>query len=100
MQLGQIVPKPVTSRKATQECTLVQRQEVAEFENKVNASRRASHQPIPALMVREIPLAEVAENAGDENEGNDLAYDPDQDIQEKRQIRRGYRALLDETSGE
>ncbi|KAF8586698.1 hypothetical protein K439DRAFT_1386760 [Ramaria rubella] len=43
-----------------------------------------------------------AEDSGNEAEGSgqkpDLAYDPDQDIQEKREIRRDYRALLDETS--
>lgn len=51
-------------------------------------------------MRRESSPAENAENEADANQMQDLAYDPDQNIQEKRQIRRGYRALLDETSGE
>ncbi|KAF8515438.1 Nse4 C-terminal-domain-containing protein [Gautieria morchelliformis] len=34
----------------------------------------------------------------DPNQRHDLPYDPHQDIEEKRQIRRSYRALLEETS--
>ena len=59
-----------------------------------------AHHPLLSAMARESSPAEVEENEEDPNQRHDLVYDPDQDIQEKRQVRRGYRALLDETSGE
>jgi hypothetical protein len=50
-------------------------------------------------MARDDSQEELPENE-ETTQRSSLPYDPDQDIQEKRQIRRDYRALIDETTGE
>lgn len=81
--------------------------DIAEFENKHKrvASNALPQRLITAclvhnLMARSDSPAELSEEEDGPVQGPSLAYDPDQDVQEKRQIRRDYRALIDETTGE
>ena len=50
-------------------------------------------------MSREDPSENSGSEDEDINQKPDLAYDPDQDLGEKREIRRRYRSLIDETNG-